>query len=93
MPIKKAAKKYARITKKRTIRNKITIGKYKSAIKKTKKAVLEGNSENAQKWFLASVKSLDKAVQKGVIKKNTAARGKSRLSSLVKKMISKEKPL
>ncbi len=34
-------------------------------------------------------KALDKAVQKNIIKKNTAARKKSRLNALIKKAASK----
>ncbi|OIP59091.1 MAG: 30S ribosomal protein S20 [Candidatus Moranbacteria bacterium CG_4_10_14_3_um_filter_45_9] len=84
MPIKKAAKKYMRVTAKNTLRNKIVTGVIKSAIKKTREAVTAGNVAEAQEWLKKANKSLDKATQKKVIKKNTAARKKSRLNSLVK---------
>lgn len=84
MPIKKSAKKYMRVTAKNTVRNKIVTGVVKSAIKKTREAVTAGNVSEAQEWLKKANKSLDKAAQKKVIKKNTAARKKSRLNSLVK---------
>lgn len=86
MPIKKAAKKYMRVTAKNTLRNKIVTGVIKSAIKKTREAVTAGNVDEAQEWLKKASKSLDKAAQKKVIKKNTAARKKSRLNAIVKKI-------
>jgi small subunit ribosomal protein S20 len=90
MPIKKAAKKYMRVTAKNTLRNKIVTGVVKSAIKKTREAVAEGKLSEAQEWLKKASKSLDKAAQKNVIKKNTAARKKSRLNTLVKKLATKK---
>jgi small subunit ribosomal protein S20 len=85
MPIKKSAKKYMRQSARRTKANKIVKGVVRSAIKKTKEAALAGNAKEAREWFQKAQKSLDKAVTKNVLKKNTAARKKSRLSALVKK--------
>lgn len=90
MPIKKAAKKYMRVTAKNTLRNKIVTGVIKSAIKKTREAVTAGNVDEAQEWLKKANKSLDKAAQKKVIKKNTAARKKSRLNAIVKKIAVKK---
>ena len=89
MPIIKSAKKYMRVTKRKTLRNKEVSGIFKSAIKKTREAVSHGNTEEAQKWLKVAIKSLDKAAQKKVIKKNTAARRKSRLNAAVKKIVKK----
>ncbi|MBP7060534.1 MAG: 30S ribosomal protein S20, partial [Candidatus Moranbacteria bacterium] len=41
--------------------------------------------DEAQEQLKKAIKALDKAAQKKVIKKNTAARKKSRLNALVKK--------
>ena len=90
MPIKKSAKKYMRVTERKTAKNKITKGIFRSNIKKTHEAVSAGNVDEAQKWLKASLKSLDKASQKKVLKKNTAARKKSRLNKLVKKLAIKK---
>ena len=90
MPIKKAAKKYMRVTAKNTLRNKIVTVVVKSAIKKTREAVTAGTVSEAQEWRKKASKSLDKAAQKNVIKKNTAARKKSRLNTLVKELATKK---
>jgi small subunit ribosomal protein S20 len=84
MPIKKSAKKYMRVTATNTAKNKVATGVSKSAIKKTREAVTAGNVEEAQKWLKVAIKSLDKASEKKILKKNTVARQKSRLNKLVK---------
>ncbi|HDZ85572.1 MAG TPA: 30S ribosomal protein S20, partial [Candidatus Moranbacteria bacterium] len=83
MPIKKAAKKYIRVTKRKTLKNKAIRGVFKNAIKKTQEAITAGKTEDAKKWLKVAIKALDKAVQKKVVKKNTAARRKSRLNKMV----------
>jgi small subunit ribosomal protein S20 len=85
MPIKQAAKKYVRVTKRNTQKNKAIKGVFKNAIKKTTEAVTAGKIDDAKKWLKIATKALDKASQKKVIKKNTAARKKSRLNKMVKK--------
>jgi small subunit ribosomal protein S20 len=89
MPIKKSAKKYMRVTGSKTLKNKAVRGVFKSAIKKTKEAVAKGNANEAQEALKTAIKAIDKAAQKKVIKKNTAARRKSRLNALVKKAVKK----
>lgn len=89
MPIKKSAKKYMRVTAKNTLRNKVVTGVMKSAIKKTREAVAADKIDEAQETLKKAIKALDKAAQKKVIKKNTAARKKSRLNALVKKAATK----
>jgi small subunit ribosomal protein S20 len=89
MPIKKSAKKYMRVTEKKTARNKVVKGIFRNAIKKTREAVSGGNKEEAKKWLDIAIRALDKASQKKIIKKNTAARKKSRLNKLVKSLVKK----
>lgn len=89
MPIKKAAKKYMKVSARKTVFNKRIEGVFRSAIKKTREAVIAGKTEEAQKWLKVSIKSLDKAAQKGTLKKNTVARKKSRLNKLVKNLVKK----
>lgn len=84
MPIKKSAKKYMRVTAKKTLKNAKVKGTVKSAIRKTRESVKTGNVADAQKWLRLAHKALDKAAQKNVIKKNTASRKKSRLNKAVK---------
>jgi len=90
MPIKKSAKKYMRVTEKKTARNKIVRGVFRNAIKKTREAVAKNALDEAKKWLQVAIKSLDKATEKNVIKKNSAARKKSRLNKLVKDAILKK---
>lgn len=52
----------------------------RSAVKKAKMAIAD-NAENADELVKHAVKALDKAVNKGLIHKNKAAREKSRLQS------------
>jgi small subunit ribosomal protein S20 len=85
MPIKNSAKKYMRVTARKTERNKAVKGVVKGAIKKTREAVKANDLKTAQTELKLAIKSLDKAVEKNIIKKNTAARKKSRLNALVKK--------
>ena len=79
-----------RVTAKKTERNKVAKGVFKSAIKKTREAVKAKDLETAQKELKLAIKSLDKASEKNIIKKNTAARKKSRLNALVKKVASEK---
>jgi small subunit ribosomal protein S20 len=89
MPIKKAAKKYIRVTGRKTAINNQIKGAFRSAIKKTQEAIAKGDSKEAQDWLQKSLKALDKAVQKKVLPKNTAARKKSRLNAKVKALVKK----
>ncbi len=84
MPTKDSAKKYIRVTARRTAQNKVTKGLFRGAIKKTRAAIGQSNIDDATKWFSFAQKFLDKAVKKGVVKKNTASRLKSRLNTAVK---------
>ena len=84
MPIKKSAKKYMRVTARKTEKNARVKGVFRSAIKKTTEAVKAGKLDEAKIWLAKAMKALDKAAQKKVIHKNTVARKKSRLNKLVK---------
>ena len=90
MPIKTSAKKYMRVTERKTLQNKKVMGIVKGAIKKTREFVKEGNITDAQKWLKLANKSLDKAAQKKTIKANAAARKKSRLNKAVKVLAMKK---
>lgn len=91
MPIKKSAKKYMKVSAQKAVHNKKVRGVYKSAIKKVREAITEKNIKKAKTHLKDAIKSLDKAAQKKVLKKNTAARYKSRLNSAIKKLPSAKK--
>lgn len=85
MPNKKSAKKELRKSIKRKTQNNEVKIKTKSLIKKTKKEI-EAKNSDVKKDFNLVVKAIDKMAQKGIIKKNTAARKKSRLQKQINKI-------
>ena len=85
MAIKKSAKKALRQSFKRKNRNLIYKNKIKNLLKEVKNLVSQKKTEEAKKLLPQVYKFLDKAVKVGVIKKNTAARKKSRITKLVNK--------
>ncbi|HHE45982.1 MAG TPA: 30S ribosomal protein S20 [Candidatus Moranbacteria bacterium] len=91
MPIKKSAKKYMRVTARKTAKNKKVKGQFKSALKNTREFLAKENIKKAQEYLKKSIKALDKATQKKVLKKNTAARMKSKLNKAVKDKVLKTK--
>ena len=90
MPIKKAAKKYMRVTERKTEKNRKIKGAFRSAIKSTKEALAKTDIAKAQEALKKSIKALDKAGQKNVLHKNTVARKKSRLNKAVKALALKK---
>jgi small subunit ribosomal protein S20 len=82
--IKSAAKEHRKNIKRRVFNNNIEVH-IQDLIKKSQKAIETKNVKAAELVKLA-MKALDKAAQKGVIKKNTAARKKSRLNLRLNKM-------
>ncbi|MFC1609284.1 30S ribosomal protein S20 [Patescibacteria group bacterium] len=90
MPIKDSAKKYMKVTVRKTLKNKKIKGAYRNAIKKTREAVAAKDFKNASEFLKQAIKSLDKAAQKKVLKKNTVARYKSRLNKAVKAIAKKK---
>jgi len=55
----------------------------RTALRKFRQSLQSGKSGEAKTAFAGTVSAIDKAVKKGVIHKNTAARYKSRLSARV----------
>jgi small subunit ribosomal protein S20 len=84
MPITSSAKKAMRQTKKRTLINRKNKETLKDAIKKYRKLIAAKKMDDAKKTLAALHQVIDKSAKNKVIKKNTAARLKSRLSVLVK---------
>lgn len=85
MPITKSAKKALRQNIKRRLRNLQKKEKIKKLIKEIKKLVFLKKIEEAKKLLPKVYKFLDKAAKSGLIKKNTAARKKSRIAKLINK--------
>jgi len=80
MPITKSAKKALRQNIRRRERNLERKTELKSVIKQYKKLIVAGEKEKAKEFLSQVYKKLDKAAKVNLIKKNKAARLKSRLS-------------
>ena len=80
VPNIKSAKKRVLLTKVNTERNKSAKSALKTTIKKFDAAVASGNREEAAAAYTKAVKAIDKAVNKGILHKNTAARKKSSIT-------------
>ena len=78
--IKSSAKRVL-VSKAQAARNKSDKSALKTTIKKFSAALAEGNQENAEAAYKAAVKSVDRAVSKGLLHKNNAAHKKSRMAS------------
>lgn len=83
MPITKSAQKAVRGSLRKKAFNDRRRRAMKEVIKKIEK-LSKTNKAEAMKLLATAFQAVDKAAQKGVIKKNNAARKKSRLSKLVK---------
>lgn len=86
--VKNAEKKIKQINK-ITLANTQLKSTIKNSIKRTDKAVAEGNKEEAQRQLRLAIKSLDNAKSKGLVHKNKVDREKSRLTLKVNKMETK----
>ena len=74
-----SALKRARQTEKRAIVNRTNKSRMRTALRKFRAALAATNKDAAEQGYRETVAVLDKAVQKGVLHKNTASRYKSRL--------------
>ena len=79
----KSAEKRARQNKKRNEINRSNRSKLRTQIKKLRAAVSASDKNLSGELLIPTVSVIDKAVNKGLIHKNTAARYKSRLTKHV----------
>jgi len=80
MPNIKSAAKRDQLAKMRNARNKAEKSALKTTLKKFDAAVAEGNRDAAVSTYKVAVKTVDRAVAKGLIHKNNAAHKKSRMT-------------
>lgn len=83
MPNHKSAKKRVRQNEKKRAVNRTRRGSLRTQIKKLRAAVAGNDRNGSQELLNPTVSAIDKAVNKGVLHKNTAARYKSRLTAHV----------
>lgn len=85
MPITKGAKKAHRASLRKRVFNIRRKGVMNDVVKKIRKQVAAGETTAAEQMLPEAYKAIDKAAKRGVIKKNTAARKKSRLVAAIKR--------
>lgn len=83
MPITKSAKKAIRGSLRKKAVNDQSKRAMKEIIKKIEKSA-KGDKAAASKMLSSAFSIIDKAFKKGIIKKNNAARKKSRLAKITK---------
>lgn len=86
MPIIKAQKKSVRQSAKRKVFNDRRRRAMRSAVKIVKTFITGKDAKSANEALPKAYKAIDKAVKRGVVKKNTAARTKSRLNKSIKEI-------
>ncbi|KKT79411.1 MAG: 30S ribosomal protein S20 [Parcubacteria group bacterium GW2011_GWF2_44_8b] len=86
MAITRGAKKAHRSSQRKREFNLRRKDKVSRAVKSLKKLIASGKKKEAEAMMREVQSALDKAVKGKTLKKNTAARKKSRLSKLIKKL-------
>ncbi len=82
MPNHKSAEKRVRQNERRRLVNRSNRTRLRSSVKELRSA-LDGDAKQAATLLPRTVSEIDKAVQKGVLHRNAAARHKSRLTARV----------
>ena len=82
----KSAKKALRQSRKRRLFNLRRVKKMRTLVKQARNLIKEKKKPEALKILPETYKAIDKAVKRGVIKKNTASRNKSRLTKAIEKI-------
>jgi len=84
-----SALKRARQTEFKTERNRANTSRLRTALRTIREAIAAGDKKKAEEIYRSAASAIDKAVQKGVLHKNTASRYKSRLKVRVNKVAAK----
>ena len=83
----KSAKKRILVAEKNRLRNVAFKSSIKTAVRKVLELANAGQQEELKSALSKAYQLCDKAVGKGILHRNTAARKKSRLTKAVKKLI------
>jgi len=83
MPKIKSAKKAMRQARARAVVNKAQRSALRTALKRVRSAT---SAQDAAQAYHTAARLLDRAARKGIIHRNNAARHKSRLAKLVRKL-------
>ncbi len=87
MPITSSAKKALRAARTRELRNFARRSMVKSSLKSLEEAVEAGDAKTIASATTSAMSHVDRALKRGVIHKNTAARRKSKIAALSKKVV------
>lgn len=82
------ARKRVRRNNRRTLVNRARVSRVQRSIRKIENAISEGDSAAAQEALRRAQPEIARAVSKGVLHRNTAARRMSRLSKRIKTLTS-----
>lgn len=85
-PIIKSAKKYLKVSKRKRGFNLRRLKTMRGLIKNLRNFIAQGKLKEAQNLLPQVFKAIDKATKRGVIKKNTAGRKKSRLTKTINRL-------
>ncbi|HMF58325.1 MAG TPA: 30S ribosomal protein S20 [Pyrinomonadaceae bacterium] len=88
MPNHKSAEKRMRQNEKRRDINRSNRSRLRTSVRKLREA-LSGGGEDVNRLLPETISTIDKAVQKGVLHRNAAARHKSRLTARANKATAK----
>ncbi|HBV98110.1 MAG: 30S ribosomal protein S20 [Peptococcaceae bacterium BICA1-7] len=80
MPNIKSAEKRVDIIRRKTLRNTSLRSNLRTVVKKFDESLKKGTAEDTSAKLHQALVAIDKAVTKGILHKNTAARKKSRLT-------------
>ena len=86
MPTSLSARKRVRQNHKHRLRNRRVKSVVRTQIRKLEAALDRSDVEAARGEYRAAVRAIDKAVGKGVLHRNTAARRKSRLAARLNRL-------
>ena len=89
MPNHKSAEKRVRQNERRRVINRHNRAKLRTSIKKLRSALDSGDKTQTTPLLPQTISEIDKAVQKGVLHRNAAARHKSRLTARVNQAAAK----
>ena len=85
MPNHKSAEKRVRQNEKRRQVNRNNRSSLRTQIKKLRSALAGSDNQQSQDLLVPTISAIDKAVNKGILHRNTAARYKARLTGHVNK--------
>ncbi len=87
MPNIRSAKKRVLVAERNRVRNVGFKSSMRTAIKRLSENAAEGNKEAAETSLKLAYSLIDRAVLKGILKKNTGARYKSRITKAATKQL------